>query len=98
DGKDQEQEQKTLTVLTMSLPAQGILAPGEGAYVPLLEERCSAKEIERVKRALLLPANARGVLVDSGLSLRAIITGPPANERILEFNFIDEASFDCWIL
>jgi hypothetical protein len=29
--------------------------------------------------------------------LRAIVTGTPTNERILEFNFIDEASFDCWI-
>ena len=37
------------------------------------------------------------VLIDSGLSLRAIITGTPMYERLLEFNFIGEASFDCWI-
>jgi hypothetical protein len=37
------------------------------------------------------------VLVDSGQSLRAVVTGIPMNERMLEFNFIAEASFDCWI-
>jgi hypothetical protein len=25
------------------------------------------------------------------------VTDHPLSERILEFNFIDEASFDCWI-
>jgi hypothetical protein len=97
EGYDQEQARENLTDLNLKLLAQGNPAPGEWAYLPLLAERCSAKEIERVKRALPLPAEARGVLVDSGLSLRAIITGTPANERVLEFNFIDEASFDCWI-
>jgi hypothetical protein len=97
EGYDQEQARENLTDLNLKLLAQGNPAPGKWAYLPLLEERCSAKEIEKVKRALPLPPNARAVLVDSGLSLRAIITGTPANERVLEFNFIDEASFDCWI-
>ena len=97
EGYDQEQARENLTDLILKLLAQGNPAPGEWAYLPLLEERCPAKEIERVKRALPLPAEARGVLVDSSLSLRAIITGSPVNERVLEFNFIDEASFDCWI-
>jgi hypothetical protein len=97
EGYDQEQARENLTDLNLKLLAQGNPSPGEWAYLPLLAEHCSAKEIERVKRALPLPPNARGVLVDSGLSLRAIITGTPAHERILEFNFIDEASFDCWI-
>ena len=94
---DQERARENLTDLNLKLLAQGNPAPGEWAYLPLLVERCSAKEIERVKRALPLPPDARGVLVDSGLSLRAIITGTPPSERILEFNFIEEASFDCWI-
>jgi hypothetical protein len=97
ENYDQEQARENLTDLNLKLLAQGNPAPGEWAYVPLLPERCSAKEIEKVKRALPLPPHAQGVLVDSGASLRAIITGTPANERILEFNFIEEASFDCWI-
>jgi hypothetical protein len=35
--------------------------------------------------------------VDAGQSLRAIVTDTARSERILEFNFIEEASFDCWI-
>jgi len=97
ENYDQEQARENLTDLNLKLLAQGNPAPGDWAYLPLLEEHCSAKEVERIKRALPLPSTARGVLVDSGLSLRAIVTGTPANERILEFNFIDEASFDCWI-
>ncbi|MBI3302117.1 MAG: hypothetical protein HYZ72_08600 [Deltaproteobacteria bacterium] len=94
---DQERAREHLTDLNLKLLAQANPAPGQWAYLPLLPERSPAKEIEKVKRALPLPPDARAVLVDSGLSLRAIITGTPPNERVLEFNFIDEASFDCWI-
>ena len=97
EGYDQEQACEHLTDLNLKLLAQAKPAPGEWAYLPLVAERSPAKEIEKVKRALLLPPHARGVLVDSGLSLRAIITGTPLHERVLEFNFIEEASFDCWI-
>lgn len=97
EGYDQEQACDNLTDLNPKLLAQANPVPGEWTYLPLTAQRSSAKEIEKVKRALPLPPDACGVLVDAGLSLRAIITGTPANERILEFNFIDEASFDCWI-
>jgi hypothetical protein len=97
EGYDQEQAREHLTNLNFKLLAQADPAPGEWAYLPLIEERSSVKEIEKIKRALPLPLTARGVLVDSGLSLRAIVTGTPPQERILEFNFIEEASFDCWI-
>ncbi len=97
ENYNQEQALQNLTDLNRKLLAQGNPAPGQWAYVQLLKERCSTREIERVKRALPLPPNACAVLVDSGQSLRAIITDVPARERILEFNFIAEASFDCWI-
>ena len=29
--------------------------------------------------------------------MRVIVTGTPVGERILEFNFTQEASFDCWV-
>jgi hypothetical protein len=94
---DQEQARENLTDLNVRLLTQANPAPGEWAYLSLVEEQSPPKEIDRIKRALPLPPAARGVLVDSGKSLRAIVTGTPLNERILEFNFIDEASFDCWI-
>jgi hypothetical protein len=97
EGYDQEQAREHLTNLNFKLLAQANPVPGEWAYLPLIGEHSPAKEIEKIKRALPLPLNALGVLVDSGLSLRAIVTGMIPQERVLEFNFIEEASFDCWI-
>jgi hypothetical protein len=97
ENYDQEQARENLIDLNLKLIVQANPAPGEWAYLSLIEERSSPKEIEKIKRALPLPPTARGVIVDSGKSLRAIVTDTARSERILEFNFIDEASFDCWI-
>jgi hypothetical protein len=97
EGYDQEKATANLTNLNLRLLAQADAKPGEWAYLPLVQEQSPAKEIEKVKRAIPLPPTARGVIVDSGLSLRVIITGEPVGERMLEFNLIEEASFDCWI-
>lgn len=97
ENYDQEQARENLIDLNLKLLLQANPAPGEWEYLPLIEERSSPKEIEKIKRGLPLPPTARGVLVDSGQSLRAIVTDTARSERILEFNFIDEASFDCWI-
>jgi hypothetical protein len=97
EGYDHEQAREQLTDLNLKLLTQANPAPGEWAYLSLIKDRSPAKEVDKIKRGLPLPPHARGVIVDSGLSLRAIVTGTPLNERILEFNFIEEASFDCWI-
>lgn len=97
EGYDQEQATKNLTDLNLKLLTQANPGLSAWAYLPLVGERSAPQEIERIKRALPLPPDARGVLVDSGHALRAVITGTPVGERLLEFNFMDEASFDCWI-
>src|SRR5262245_57635888 len=97
EGYDQEQATKNLTDLNLKLLTQANPEPGAWAYLPLIGERSAPQEIERIKRALPLPPDARGVVVDSGHALRAVITGTPVGERLLEFNFMDEASFDFWI-
>lgn len=97
EGYDQEVATRNLTDLNLKLLTEANPAPGEWGYLALVEQQSPPTEIERIKRALPLPADARAVLVDSGLSLRAIVTGTPVGERLLEFNFIEEASFDCWV-
>src|SRR5262249_2666980 len=62
EGYDQEKARAHLTDLNLNLLTQANPAPGEWAYLPLVAERSPAKEIERIKRALPLPPNARGVL------------------------------------
>jgi len=53
--------------------------------------------VERVKGAFTLPPGGRGVLVDSGTSIRAIITADPPGERLVELRLGDESSFDAWV-
>ncbi len=97
ENYDQEKALESLSDLNVKLIKQANPVPGKWAYLALAEERCPPKEIERIKRSITLPADVYAVIVDSGLSLRAILTGTPMYERMLEFNFIAEASFDCWI-
>ncbi len=94
---DQVQAEKNLTDLNAKLLAEADPAPGEWGYVALLEKKSSQREIDKIKRALPLPPNVRGAIVDSGLSLRAIVADTQELGILMEFNFIEEASFDCWI-
>jgi hypothetical protein len=97
ENYDQEKALESLSDLNVKLIKQANPTPGEWAYLTLTEEHCPPKEAERIKRAITLPADVYAVIVDSGFSLRVILTGTPMYERMLEFNFIAEASFDCWI-
>lgn len=53
--------------------------------------------IEKVKGTFRLPPGGRGVLIDSGTSVRAIITGEPVGERLVELRLGEESSFDAWV-
>ena len=97
ENYDQEKALESLSDLNVKLIKQANPTPGQWAYLALSEEHCPPKEAERIKRAMTLPADVYAVIVDSGFSLRVILTGTPMYERMLEFNFIAEASFDCWI-
>ena len=94
---DQVQAEKNLTDLNAQLLAQADPAPGAWGYVALLEKKSSQREIDKIKRSMPLPSNLRGAIVDSGLSLRAIVADTQELGLLMEFNFIQEASFDCWI-
>lgn len=94
---DQTQAEKNLTDLNPQLLAAADPEPGAWGYVALLETTSPQREIEKIKRALPLPPAARGVIVDSGLSLRAIVADTQDLGILMEFNFMEEASFDCWI-
>ena len=97
ENYDQQQALECLTDLNIKLLEEAKPVAGEWTYLALVEERCPDEEIEHLKRAFPVPPGVYAVLVDSGLSLRAIMTATPMYERMFEFNFIAEASFDCWI-
>lgn len=98
DGYDQDKAQRRLTDLNLKWFGEADVAEGEWAVMHLLpEERFSAKKLERARQAFSLPPKGRGVFVDSGSALRAIITGSPVGERLVELRLGAEASFDAWV-
>jgi len=99
-AKGFEQERARAGLVDLNLKLLEAANPPENGFAVLylIDERCPAHVIEKVKRALPLPNGARAAIVDSGRSVRAIVTGTPPGERILEFNFNrDEPTFDVWV-
>src|SRR5439155_1491908 len=99
EGFEQERAQRRLTDSNLKWleeanpPADGWaivhMFPGDQFPVP---------RFEKIKASLRLPSGGRGVLIDSGNSVRAIMTGLPAGERLVEVRLADESSFAAWIL
>ena len=97
-GFQQERAQRRLTDLNLKWFDEARPAPGGWAVVHVLErERFPPQRLEKVKNALPVPPKGRGVLVDSGNSVRAIITADPIGERLVEVRLGEESSFDAWV-
>ena len=95
---DQERARTRLTDLNLKFLEEAAPEIGEWSTIRMVpHESVPPAELERLKRRLPLPPFARGVIVDSGRSVRFIITGDPVGERILEFTLGEESSFDCWV-
>jgi hypothetical protein len=95
---DQEHAKRRLTDLNLKLLDEGRPAANEWRLLRMVpNESVPTGHIERLRRRVPLPPGARGVIVDSGRSVRFIITGDPVGERVLEFTLGEESSFDCWI-
>jgi hypothetical protein len=83
-GFDQDRAQRRLTDLNLKWFTEASPEPGGWAVLHVLEK-------ERV------PPKGRGILVDSGSSVRVILTGEPVGERLVEVRLGDESSFDAWV-
>lgn len=95
---DQEHAKQRLTDLNLKLLEEGAAQADEWRLLRMVpNESVPAAQVERIKRRLPLPPGARGVIVDSGRSVRFVMTGDPIGERVLEFTLGEESSFDCWI-
>lgn len=95
---DQERARTRLTDVNLKFLEEAAPNPDEWRLLRMVpQESVPAAELDRLKQRLPLPPGARGVIVDSGRSVRFIITGDPVGERILEFTLGEESSFDCWI-
>jgi hypothetical protein len=97
-GFQQDRAQRRLTDLNLKWFDEAQVEPGGWAVLHLLDkQRFPVQRLDKVKAALPVPPAGRGILVDSGDSVRAIITGAPLGERLVEVRLGDESSFDAWV-
>jgi len=98
EGFDQERARLRLTDSNLKwLEESGPPPDGWVVVRTLAGEHFPEGRLEKTKTALRLPPGCRGVLVDSGTSLRAIATGLPVGQRLVEVRVGDESSFDAWV-
>ncbi len=98
-GFDQDRAQRRLTDLNLKWFGEaGVTEPGQFTLLRMLDrQRVPEPRVQKVKAAFALPSDARAVLVDSGDSLRAIITRQPVGERLVEVRLGADSSFDAWV-
>jgi hypothetical protein len=97
-GFEQDRAQRRLTDLNLKWFDEAHPEPGGWAVLHVLEqERFPSQRLDKVRNALPVPPRGRGILVDSGQSVRAIITNDPVGERLVEVRLGDESSFDAWV-
>ncbi|HVN85058.1 MAG TPA: hypothetical protein VMW17_09460 [Candidatus Binatia bacterium] len=94
---EQDRARERLTDNNLRLVQQANPPEGGWGYVQLAETTYPARELERIKQLINLPPYARGAIMDSGRTIRVLITGTPIGERILELALGEAPSFDCWV-
>jgi hypothetical protein len=95
-GFDQERARANLTDSNLNLLREGNPPENGWGYLQTTPEKTSEEFLARVKKAFRLPAGSRGLLVDSGTSLRVILSGTPVGERLVEVLLGKDSSFDAW--
>lgn len=93
---DESRAQKTLTNSNLNFIEEANPSEGTWEYMLVAETPSSPQRLARIKRFLRIPKWARGVLVDSGTSVRAIATGSPIGDRVIELTLGSQSSFDAW--
>lgn len=97
-GFDQDRAQARLTESNLKWFDEAGARPGEWAVLHLLpDERVPEPRLKKVLAAFAVPPNGRGVLVDSGDTLRAVLTGDPPGQRLVEVRVGRDCSFDAWV-
>src|SRR5262245_4819916 len=97
-GFQQDRAQRRLTDSNLKWFDEAPGEPGAWSVLHVLDkERFPPQRLDKVKRLLAVPPRCRGVLVDSGRSLRAIVSTVPIGERLIELRLGEDASFDAWV-
>ena len=97
--KDYKQEQAVRNVVDINpRTLKELSAPaGEWQYISLGVGSYPANGLAKIKNSLPFPANARGLIIDAGYSVRILITGEPIGEKLVDINFTEDPSLDYWV-
>jgi hypothetical protein len=97
--KDYKQEQAVRNVVDINPRTLKDLsqAPLGWNYVSLGVGNYPAARLDKIKKALPLPSDARALIIDAGYSVRILITGEPVGEKLLDINFTEGPSVDYWV-
>ncbi len=97
--KDYNQERAVRNVVDINprLLKELLAPPGEWVYQSLGVGAYPASGLAKIKSSLPLPADARGLIIDAGYSIRVMITGEPVGERYVDINFTEAPSLDYWV-
>ncbi|HUI27616.1 MAG TPA: hypothetical protein VL403_16150 [Candidatus Kryptonia bacterium] len=94
---EQDRARERLTDNNLKLLQQANPPEAGWGYVQLAETTYPTRELDRIKQLINLPPYARGAIMDSGRTVRVLVTGTPIGERILELALGEAPSFDCWV-
>ncbi|MEW6271783.1 MAG: hypothetical protein AB1689_21075 [Thermodesulfobacteriota bacterium] len=93
---DQDRARARLTDANLNLLREANPPEDGWGYLAMTEQRSPEEYLERIRRAIRLPCGSRAVLVDSGSSVRAIFTGKPFGEQVVELTLGGDSSLDVW--
>ncbi len=96
-GYNQDQAVKNLVDINSRILKELAVAPGQWGYFSLEVGTYPPDKLNRIKNGLSLPAGARGMIIDAGYSVRAVITGEPIGARCVDINFTEAPSLDYWV-
>jgi len=94
---NQDQAAKNLVDINAKLLGGLSVESGEWGYYSLEVGNYPPDKLAKIKNGLPLPAGARGIIIDAGYSVRAILSGEPVGERYVDINFTDAPSLDYWV-
>lgn len=97
--KDYSQDRAVRNVVDINprILKELFVAPGEWGYLSLGVGNYPESKLAKIKASLLLPSQARALVIDAGYSVRLLITGEPVGARVMDINFTEFPSLDYWV-
>jgi len=97
--KDYHQERALKNIVNINQRAIAEFDAGgkRWGYMSLGVGRFPQKRLNHIREGLRIPRYAKALILDAGYSVRFLITGDPAGEKVVDINFTETPSMDYWV-